>query len=110
MSFALRNFESVKIGVIGYGYWGPNLVRNFAETEDTEVVWCADKRPDRRALVKKRFPTLNTTDNADAIFDDPSVDAVVIATPVTTHFSSRQTRTRKGQACACGKANDPYCG
>ncbi len=46
----------MKIGVIGYGYWGPNLVRNFAEVEDVEIKWCADKVAERRALVKKRYP------------------------------------------------------
>ena len=44
----------MKVGVIGYGYWGPNLVRNLAEVEGTDLRWCADKRPDRRALAKKR--------------------------------------------------------
>lgn len=87
----------MKVGVIGYGYWGPNLVRNFAETPDVEVIWCADKRSDRRALAKKRYPTIQVTDKVDDIFDDPKVDAVVIATPVSTHFPLAQRALEKGK-------------
>jgi len=76
----------MKIGVIGYGYWGPNLVRNFADIEGVEIKWCADKLAERRALVKRRYPYLNTSESADEIFGDPEVDAVVIATPVTSHY------------------------
>ena len=76
----------MKIGVIGYGYWGPNLVRNFAELEDTEIKWCADQRAERRALVKKRHPSINATESAGEILGDSEVDAVVIATPVSTHY------------------------
>ena len=75
----------MKIGVIGYGYWGPNLVRNFYELGGVEVKWCADKRPDRRALVQKRYPSISVTEDAQQIFDDPEVNAVVIATPVSAH-------------------------
>jgi len=81
----------MKIGVIGYGYWGPNLVRNFAELEGTQVKWCADKRQDRRALVKRRYPSINVTDDARHIFDDPEVNAVVIAAPVSASRNSSDT-------------------
>jgi predicted dehydrogenase len=76
----------IRVGVIGYGYWGPNLVRNLIETEGAEVVKCADKRPDRRALARRRYPAMEVTDDALDILDDPDVDAVVIATPVSTHY------------------------
>lgn len=76
----------MKIGVIGYGYWGPNLVRNLAEIEGTELKWCADKLADRRALVKKRYPSINVTESAEEVLLDPELDAVVIATPVSTHY------------------------
>src|SRR5205823_15096174 len=79
--FALNQ---MKVGVIGYGYWGPNLLRNLTETADAEVTWCSDKRPDRRALVKRRYPSIQITDNVDEMLDDPKLDAVVIATPVQT--------------------------
>ena len=76
----------MRVGVIGYGYWGPNLVRNFAERPDAQVVVVADRRPERLAQVQRRYPTIRvTTDPADLIADS-SVDAVVIATPVALHF------------------------
>jgi predicted dehydrogenase len=78
--------KRLKIGIIGYGYWGPNLVRNFAEIDGVELKWCADKIPSRRALVKRRYPAINAAEHADEILDDPEVDAVVIATPVTSHY------------------------
>ncbi len=87
----------MKIGVIGYGYWGPNLVRNFAEIEGTELKWCADKRADRLALVKKRYPSINVTDNTDDILEDPGVDAVVIATPVSTHYPLARQALERGK-------------
>ena len=77
----------MRIAVIGYGYWGPNLLRNFAEIDGVEVRWCADARADRRALVKKRYPTVQVTADPDEIFNDRAVDGVVIATPVFSHHA-----------------------
>lgn len=77
----------MNVGVIGYGYWGPNLVRNLAEIEGVDLKWCADKRPDRRALVKQRYPSICVTDNADDVLEDPTVEAVVVATPVSSHYA-----------------------
>ncbi len=74
------------VGVIGYGYWGPNLVRNFCDVSGCEVVSVSDLRPDRRALAARRHPSVTTTANPDDIVRDPRVDAVVIATPVSSHF------------------------
>ena len=72
----------MKIGVIGYGYRGPNLVRNFAEIEGIEIKRCADKRAERRALVEKRYPSINVTEEPEEIPSDPAINAIVIATPV----------------------------
>jgi predicted dehydrogenase len=87
----------MKIGVIGYGYWGPNLLRNLAETPGTEVLWCADIGSDRRALAKKRYPTLRVTDNVEDLFTDRELDAVVIATPVNTHFRLAKRALEQGK-------------
>jgi len=87
----------MKIGVIGYGYWGPNLVRNFTELDGTEIKWCADKRTERLALVKKRYPSINVTEGADEIFSDSEVNAVVIATPVSTHYSLAKQALERGK-------------
>jgi predicted dehydrogenase len=74
------------IGVIGYGYWGPNLVRNFFEAKDATVVAVSDLKPERLAIAQSRYPTIRvTTDHSDLI-NDPALDIVVIATPVSSHF------------------------
>ena len=59
---------------------------NFAELDGAHVKWCADKRPDRLALVKKRYPSISVTEDPQRIFNDPEVNAVVIATPVSAHY------------------------
>lgn len=76
----------IRIGVIGYGYWGPNLVRNFYETPGAQVVCVSDLRPDRLKLVQGRYPTIRVTTDQRELIDDPGVDAVAIATPVSTHY------------------------
>jgi len=77
----------IGIGVIGYGYWGPNLVRNFAEAQGARVVSVCDSRAERLAPVSKRYPGVKTTTSADEVLNDPAVDAVIIATPVATHHA-----------------------
>jgi predicted dehydrogenase len=76
----------IRIGVIGYGYWGPNLVRNFYETPGAQVACVSDLRPERLKLIQGRYPAVRVTTNHRELIDDPGVDAVVIATPVATHF------------------------
>ncbi len=76
----------INIGVIGYGYWGPNLVRNLAEISDFSIKGVSDLREDRLTLVKSRYPTINITTNYQDLLDDNSIDAIAIATPVSTHF------------------------
>src|SRR5882724_3801696 len=76
----------IRIGVIGYGYWGPNLVRNFVETPETQVVAVADMRQDRLDLVQRRYPGVEVTKDYRDILRHPLIDAVVISTPVSTHF------------------------
>jgi predicted dehydrogenase len=76
----------IGIGVIGYGYWGPNLVRNFSELSECRVVSVSDLRPERLAQVQARYPTIKTTNDAQELLKDSKIDAIVIATPVSTHF------------------------
>jgi predicted dehydrogenase len=77
----------IGIGVIGYGYWGPNLVRNFVETAGSRVVMVSDLRQERLKQVQARYPTIETTLDHQELLTNPQVDAVVIATPVSTHFA-----------------------
>lgn len=76
----------IRIGVIGFGYWGPNLVRNFAETKGSRVTAVSDARPERLALAATRYPGIETTTNPQELIRNPNVDAVAIATPVSSHF------------------------
>lgn len=87
----------IGIGVIGYGYWGPNLVRNFMEVADSQVVAVSDLRPDRLALARSRYPVIRTTSDHMSLIEDPAVDAVVIATPVATHFGLALQALRAGK-------------
>ena len=76
----------IGVGVIGYGYWGPNLVRNFAEVPGSRVVAVSDLRVERLAQVQARYPVVKTTTHYRDLITDPAIDAIVIATPVSTHF------------------------
>src|SRR5215469_11208878 len=76
----------IRIGVIGYGYWGPNLVRNFVDCAGTTVTRVADFRRDRLDLAARRYPGLNVTRDHRDLINDPDVDAIAISTPVSTHF------------------------
>ncbi len=76
----------MKIAVIGFGYWGPNLVRNFNSVSNCQVVALCDFREERLAVVNKLYPSIKTTKDPNDIFSNPEIDAVVIATPVFTHF------------------------
>ena len=76
----------IRVGVIGYGYWGPNLVRNFMEAPGTTVVSVCDLRAERLAPLKLRYPTIRTVSDTRDLLNDPLIDAIVIATPVSSHF------------------------
>ena len=77
--------SEIRVGVIGYGYWGPNLIRNFTTCPLTEVAAVCDASPARRAAVARAYPGLATVGSVDELLDLP-IDAVAIATPVSTHF------------------------
>jgi len=87
----------MRVGVIGYGYWGPNLVRNFADLDDARVTVVADRRTDRLALAQRRYPGIRVTTDPWDLIGDPSVDAVVIATPVALHFELANAALRAGK-------------
>jgi predicted dehydrogenase len=83
--------------VIGYGYWGPNLVRNFVECPETEVVGVADLNPDRLALIGRRYPAVQTTTDYAELLRNPDIDAVAISTPVTSHFPLAMEALKAGK-------------
>jgi predicted dehydrogenase len=87
----------IGIGFIGYGYWGPNLVRNFAEQPRARIVSVCDERSGQLAAVQRRYPSARVTTSAQEVIDDPSVHAVAIATPVASHFSLAMAALRAGK-------------
>ena len=87
----------IRIGVIGYGYWGPNLVRNCMEAKGSQVVCVSDLREDRLALVSTRYPRVKTTRVVSQLIDDPAIDAVAIATPVSTHYELALRALQEGK-------------
>ncbi len=76
----------IGIAVIGYGYWGPNLVRNIAESPNARVIKVVDAKPERLELARRRHPAVDMSNDAAEAIADPRVDAVAIATPVGSHF------------------------
>lgn len=76
----------IRVAAIGVGYWGPNLVNNFHNHQQSEVKTVCDRDEKRLAQVSQRFPDIATTRDMNDVMNDPDVDAVVIATPTGTHY------------------------
>lgn len=87
----------INIAVIGYGYWGPNIVRNLAETPDARLDTVVDFNPERLELARRRFPQIRTSTSPAEAIHDPSIDAVVIATPLATHYELSLAALRAGK-------------
>jgi len=87
----------VRVGVIGAGYWGPNIVRNLYEAPGAEAVAVADLSKERLDAISKRFPALRVTTDYHDVIADPTIDAVCVVTPVNTH------RQLAEEAFAAGK-------
>ena len=87
----------VRIGIVGYGYWGPNLVRDFHEVDGATVAACADLSEERLGAIRKRYPGIRTTRNVSDIINDGSIDAVVIATPAHTHYGLAKESLKAGK-------------
>lgn len=76
----------IRVGIVGLGYWGPNLVRCFSDIENCKVTAVCDQSYDQLLRIKDRFPSVYPIENFDALLDRDLVDAVVIATPTATHY------------------------
>ena len=87
----------MRVGVIGAGYWGPNIVRNLHEAPGAEAVAVADLSQDKLDAISKRFPAVRVTTDYRELIDDPSIDAICVVTPVGTH------RKLAEEAFAAGK-------
>ena len=75
----------LRVGVVGLGYWGPNLVRVIHESAEAEAVWMCDLRPEALGALGRRFPAVRQTQDVDEMLEDESVNAVAVVTPVSTH-------------------------
>ncbi len=89
--------DTLNVAQIGVGYWGPNLLRNLIASKRCNVKYVADICSERRDFVKGLYPAVTVTDNPELILDDPSVDAVVIATPVESHYDLAMQALHSGK-------------
>jgi len=96
-SVAPRNNNTVKIGVIGYGYWGPNVVRNLHTTTGVEISAVCDKSSAARRRVHKSYPHVYVAADASEVLTSPEIDAVAIVTPVWTHFELAKLALENGK-------------
>jgi predicted dehydrogenase len=89
--------RTLAVAVVGLGYWGPNLVRNLQEIAVVDRIVACDLVPLRVEAVARRFPTVSPSTSYDEVLSDPSVDAVVIATPISTHYPLAAAALRAGK-------------
>jgi predicted dehydrogenase len=87
----------IRIGVIGYGYWGPNVVRNLHRVEGSRVVMVCDKSPEMLGRVSQTYPDIKTTTNSCDVLCSPDIDAVAVITPVWTHFELAKQALENGK-------------
>jgi len=87
----------ISVGVIGYGYWGPNLVRNFMSAPGSAVTRVCDLREERLTPLHKLYAGLKTCNRSEDLINDPAIDAVVIATPVFSHFELAMAALKAGK-------------
>jgi len=92
-----RGEVMVKFGVVGYGYWGPNVVRNLDRLESAEVVAVCDKSPASRKKVAKAYPDVLVTEDSAELISSPDIDAVAVVTPVWTHYELAKAALLNGK-------------
>jgi predicted dehydrogenase len=104
----------VGVGVVGYGYWGPNVLRNFAESKGADLRACCDLDGDRLSLAKTRYPAISVTQRFEDLLADDRIDALAICTPVDTHYplakraleAGRHVLVEKPMASSAREANE----
>jgi predicted dehydrogenase len=90
---------TIRVGVAGLGYWGPNLARNFAALPGCELTWCCDASDAARERLARSFPRTRFTADLGDLLADPQLDAVVLATPVPTHAALAEQVLQAGKHC-----------
>ena len=92
-----RMSSTIKFGVVGYGYWGPNIVRNLQGIENVEIAAVCDKSSTARRRVHKNHPQIYVMTDASEVMTSPEIDAVAIVTPVWTHFELAKQALENGK-------------
>jgi predicted dehydrogenase len=92
-----RPADVLRVGVVGYGYWGPNVVRNFHSLDNCEVVSVCDKNAAVLRRAKRQYPTIDMTTDVSDLLTSPQIDAVAIVTPVWTHFALAKLALENGK-------------
>jgi len=87
----------VKFGVIGYGYWGPNVVRNLDRLEEADVVAVCDRDAGARRRVAKAYPDVQVTNDSAELMSSPDIDAIAVVTPVWTHYELAKAALENGK-------------
>jgi predicted dehydrogenase len=92
-----KDSNAVRVGIIGYGYWGPNIVRNFHGLDNCDVVAVCDKSTDALRRAGRAYPNIRLTTDFSEILQSPAIDAVAIVTPVWTHFDLAKAALQNGK-------------
>ena len=87
----------IKFGVIGYGYWGPNVVRNLDHLDGSQVVAVCDKSPTARKRAQKTFPHVKVYSDSAELMSSTEIDAIAVVTPVWTHFELAKAALENGK-------------
>jgi len=93
----VRDTSTLRIGVIGYGYWGPNVVRNFYNATGATVTAVCDMNPAALLRVRRTYPSMIVTNNPDDILNSPEIDAVAVVTPISYHFPLAKKALENGK-------------
>jgi predicted dehydrogenase len=88
---------SIKIGVVGAGYWGPNIIRNFYQIPNCEMAVCCDQDPKRLSHMSSLYPGMKTTTDYDELVNDPSLDAIAVCTHVSAHYPLAKKALQAGK-------------
>ena len=91
--------DLLRVGVVGLGYWGPNLARNFHALPDAELVWCCDASPAAHERTAPMVPGARMTDRIEDLLEDETLEAIVLATPVPTHAGLAVRVLEAGKHC-----------
>lgn len=89
--------DQLGVGVVGYGYWGPNLVRNFAASSEANLIAVNDLDESKLATCRLAHPSVQTTNRYQDLLDDPAIEAIAIATPAHTHYEMALAALRSGK-------------